>query len=86
SEDAQKWIKIFLKAKEANGWSNNRRVAITAGMLRKKQLTGNKKVETYASKFKKLANRVDVGVIPDIFKVRKFLSGLNKELATLVAI
>ncbi|CAG8708776.1 14417_t:CDS:1, partial [Funneliformis mosseae] len=46
----------------------------------------NKKVETYASRFKKLANRVDAGGIPDAFKVRMFLSGLNKELATLVAI
>ncbi|CAG8678011.1 606_t:CDS:2, partial [Funneliformis mosseae] len=35
---------------------------------------------------KKLANRVDAGGIPDIFKVRMFLSGLNNELATLVAI
>ncbi|CAG8750480.1 15454_t:CDS:1, partial [Funneliformis mosseae] len=47
---------------------------------------GNEKVETYASRFKKLANRVDAGGIPNAFKVRMFLSGLNKELATLVAI
>ncbi|CAG8716854.1 1323_t:CDS:1, partial [Funneliformis mosseae] len=43
-------------------------------------------VETYASRFKKLANRVDAGGIPDAFKIRIFLSGLNKELATLVTI
>ncbi|CAI2191433.1 1510_t:CDS:1, partial [Funneliformis geosporum] len=37
------------------------------------------KVETYASRFKKLANRVDARGIPDAFKVRMFLNGLNKE-------
>ncbi|CAG8742235.1 10047_t:CDS:1, partial [Funneliformis mosseae] len=30
---------------------------------------GNEKVETYASRFKKLANRVDAGGIPDAFKI-----------------
>jgi hypothetical protein len=34
SEDAQEWIEMFLRAKEANGWPDNRRVAIAAGMLR----------------------------------------------------
>ncbi|CAI2188645.1 18327_t:CDS:1, partial [Funneliformis geosporum] len=34
----------------------------------------------------KLASRGDAGGIPDAFKVRMFLNGLNKELATLVAI
>src|SRR3954454_758483 len=47
---------------------------------------GNEKGETYASKFKKLANRVNAGGIPDAFKGRMVLSGLNKELVTLVAI
>ncbi|CAG8624523.1 8669_t:CDS:1, partial [Funneliformis mosseae] len=28
SKDAQEWIEIFLKAKEANEWSDNRKVAI----------------------------------------------------------
>ena len=34
SEDTQEWIEMFLRVKEANGWSDNRRVAIAAGMLR----------------------------------------------------
>ncbi|CAI2191871.1 261_t:CDS:2, partial [Funneliformis geosporum] len=44
------------------------------------------KVKTYTSRFKKLASRVDTRGISDVFKVRIFLNGLNKELATLVAI
>ena len=123
---------MFLRAKEANGWLDNRRVAITARMLREEAADwynlvsgtinrwdgdantgfrerflarfssqeklhrwqyklmnlkqGNEKVETYASKFKKLANRVGAGGIPDAFKVRIFLSGLNKELSILITI
>ena len=115
SEDAQEWIEMFLRAKEANGWPDNRRIAIAAGMLREEAADwynlvsgtinrwdgdanagfrerflarfssqeklhrwqyelmnlkqGNEKVETYASKFKKLANRVGAGGIPDAFKV-----------------
>ncbi|CAG8735251.1 16016_t:CDS:1, partial [Funneliformis mosseae] len=34
SENAQEWIEMFLRVKEANGWPDNRRVAIAAGMLR----------------------------------------------------
>ncbi|CAG8523169.1 4787_t:CDS:2, partial [Funneliformis mosseae] len=34
SEDAQEWIEIFLRVKEANGWPDNRRVAISARMLK----------------------------------------------------
>ncbi|CAG8732160.1 12998_t:CDS:2, partial [Funneliformis mosseae] len=78
SEDAQEWIKMFLRVKEANRWLNNRRVAIATGMLREEAADWynllmnlkqeNKKVETYASRFKKLANRVDAGGIPDAFK------------------
>ncbi|CAG8609727.1 3077_t:CDS:2, partial [Funneliformis mosseae] len=33
-EDAQEWIEIFLRAKEANRWPDNRRIAIAAGILR----------------------------------------------------
>ncbi|CAG8710099.1 9601_t:CDS:2, partial [Funneliformis mosseae] len=72
--------------KEANGWPNNRRVAIAAGMLREEAADWYNLDETYASRFKKLANRINAGGIPEAFKVRMFLSGLNKELATLVAI
>ncbi|CAI2199064.1 14893_t:CDS:1, partial [Funneliformis geosporum] len=104
----------FLRAQAANGWPENRRVAIAAGILRgeaadwynlihgdidrwdghintgfrERFLTrfsfqeklhmwqyelmnlkqGRDKVETYASRFKKLASRVDAGGIPDAFK------------------
>ena len=34
NEDAQEWIKTFLRAQAANGWQDARRVAIAAGMLR----------------------------------------------------
>ncbi|CAG8720176.1 6404_t:CDS:2, partial [Funneliformis mosseae] len=75
SKDAQKWIEMLLKAKEANKWLDNRRVAIAIEMLKEEQYElinlkqENKKVETYASKFKKLANRVDAGGIPNAFKL-----------------
>ncbi|CAG8718765.1 5068_t:CDS:2, partial [Funneliformis mosseae] len=53
---------------------DNRRVAIAIGMLREE-----------AADWYNLS-RVDAGGIPDAFKVQMFLSELNKELATLVAI
>ncbi|CAG8486813.1 2346_t:CDS:2 [Funneliformis mosseae] len=34
SKDAQKWIEIFLRAKDVNRWLDNRRVTIATGMLK----------------------------------------------------
>ncbi|CAI2201971.1 2295_t:CDS:2, partial [Funneliformis geosporum] len=89
----------------ANGWPDNRRVVIAAGMLRDEAadwynlINGDidrwdghantrfreRFLARFSSqeKFKKLASRVDAGGIPEAFKVRMFLNGLNKELATL---
>ena len=34
NEVTEEWIETFLRAQAANGWPDNRRVAIAAGMLR----------------------------------------------------
>ncbi|CAG8697489.1 14620_t:CDS:1, partial [Funneliformis mosseae] len=56
SEDTQKWIEIFLRAKKANGWPDNRRVAIAAGMLREEAANWYNLVSTTINRWDRDAN------------------------------